>query len=87
MKVKAFIKENIMEILAIGGVIQFLIVSLLILFKAVKATDNTTIMILTSSTMIATTVLNYYFGSSKGSKDKQDKLDSINGSNNPNPSA
>lgn len=74
---KSFIKENIMEILAIGAVIQFLTVSLLILFRAVKASDNTTIMILTSSTMIATTVLNFYFGSSKGSKDKQEKLDNV----------
>lgn len=74
---KSWLKSNIMETLAIGGVIQFLVVSLLILFKVVKSTENTTIMILTSSTMIATTVLNFYFGSSKGSKDKQDKLDSI----------
>lgn len=74
---KEFVKANIMEILAIGGILQFLAVSLLILFRAVKASDNTTIMILTSSTMIATTVLNYYFGSSKGSKDKQDKLDEL----------
>lgn len=63
-----------MEILAIGGVIQFLVVSLLVLFRVVRSTENTTVMILTSSTMIATTVLNYYFGSSKGSKDKQDQL-------------
>ena len=70
-----WIKANIMEILAIGGISQFLAVSLLILFRVVRASDNTTIMILTSSTMIATTVLNFYFGSSKGSKDKQEKLD------------
>lgn len=75
---KSFIKENIMEILAIGGVIQFLLVSLLVLFKVVKSTENTTIMILTSSTMIATTVLNFYFGSSKGSKDKQAQMDKQN---------
>lgn len=71
---KDFLKRNIMEILAIGGVIQFLVVSLLVLFRVVRSTENTTVMILTSSTMIATTVLNYYFGSSKGSKDKQDQL-------------
>jgi uncharacterized membrane protein len=81
---KSFIKDNIMEILAIGGVLQFLIVSLLILFRAVKASDNTTIMILTSSTMIATTVLNFYFGSSKGSKDKQIKIDELENKKNEN---
>lgn len=72
---KTWLKINIMEMLAIGGILQFLLVSLLILFHAVKATEPTTIMILTSSTMIATTVLNFYFGSSKGSKDKQIELD------------
>lgn len=75
---KEFIKQNIMELLAIGGVLQFLFVSLLVLFRVVKANENTTIMILTSSTMIATTVLNYYFGSSKGSKDKQEQIDKMN---------
>lgn len=70
---KNILKENIMEILAIGAVLQFLLVSVLILFKVVKANENTTIMILTSSTMIVTTVLNFYFGSSKGSKDKDKK--------------
>ena len=75
---KISIKQNIMEILAIGGVLQFMVVSLLILFRAVKTTDSTTIMILTSSTMIATTVLQFYFGSSKGSKDKQVELDKKN---------
>lgn len=77
MKTTTWLKTNIMEVLAIGAVLQFLMVSLLILFKAVKATDNTTIMILTSSTMIATTVLQFYFGSSKGSKDKQSKIDEL----------
>lgn len=73
-----WLKEHIMELLAIGGVIQFLIVSLLILFRAVKTTDSTTIMILTSSTMIATTVLNFYFGSSKSSKDKDKQIQELN---------
>ena len=74
---KNWLKINIMEIIAIGGVLQFLIVSLLVLFRVVKSTENTTVMILTSSTMIATTVLNFYFGSSKGSKDKQAQIDKI----------
>ena len=77
MKTTTWLKTNIMEVLALGAVLQFLTVSLLILFKAVKATDNTTIMILTRSTMIATTVLQFYFGSSKGSKDKQSKIDEL----------
>lgn len=75
---KDYVKRNVVEILAIGGVLQFLSVCLLVLFRVVKANENTTIMILTSSTNIALTVLNYYFGSSKGSKDKQDQIDKMN---------
>jgi len=42
---KEFIKENIVELLAIGAVIQFLIVILFVLFKEVKSTETTTMMI------------------------------------------
>ena len=73
-----WLKEHIMELLAIGGVLQFLTVSLLILFRQVHTSDTTTIMILTSSTMIATTVLNFYFGSSKSSKDKDKQIAELN---------
>ena len=75
---KNWLKQNIMEILAIGGVTQFMVIVLLILFRAVKSDSVTTASILTSSTMIAYTVLNFYFGSSKGSKDKQEKMDKQN---------
>lgn len=72
---KDFFKNNIVEILAIGGVFQFLLINLLILFRAVRTSENTTIIILTSSTNVMLMVMGYYFGSSKGSKDKQTKLD------------
>lgn len=77
-----FLKENIMELMAIGALIQFFIVCLLILFKQVKASEPTTMMILTSSTGFVATVLGFYFGSSKGSKDKQDKLNGLNNEKN-----
>jgi len=70
-----WLKTNIVEILALGAVFQFLLINLLILFKAVKTSENTTIIILTSSTNVMIMVMAYYFGSSKGSKDKQTKLD------------
>jgi len=75
---KDFLKKNIVEILAIGATIQFLIVILFVLFKEVKSNETTTMMILTSSTNIVVIVLSYYFGSSKGSKDKQAELDKRN---------
>lgn len=74
---KNFFKDNIIEILAIGAVIQFLIVILFILIREVKSTETTTMMILTSSTNIVVIVLSYYFGSSKGSRDKQNKLEEL----------
>lgn len=76
-----WLKENVVEILAIGAVIQFLIVILFVLFKEVKSNETTTMMILTSSTNIVVIVLSYYFGSSKGSKDKQAKLDEMENKN------
>lgn len=74
---KDFIKQNIVEIIAIGAFVQFMVVILFVLFKDVKSNETTTMMILTSSTNIVVIVLTYYFGSSKGSKDKQDKLDAL----------
>jgi len=78
---KEVLKKNIVEILALGAVVQFLIVILFVLFREVKSNETTTMMILTSSTNIVVIVLSYYFGSSKGSRDKQVKLDELSGSN------
>ena len=72
-----YLKENIVELIALGAFIQFLIVILFVLFREVKSNDTTTMMILTSSTNIVVIVLTYYFGSSKGSKDKQIKIDEL----------
>jgi heme/copper-type cytochrome/quinol oxidase subunit 4 len=77
MNFRTWIKENIVELMALGALIQFMIVILFVLFKDVKSNETTTMMILTSSTNIVVIVLTYYFGSSKGSKDKQDKLDAL----------
>lgn len=74
---KEFLKNNIVELIALGAFIQFLIVIMFVLFRDVKSNETTTMMILTSSTNIVVIVLTYYFGSSKGSKDKQIKLDEI----------
>jgi len=77
----SWLKKNITEILAISAILQFLMVILLILFKKVLTDTSTTMIILTSSTMMVTNVLQFYFGSSKGSKDKQKKLDEISDNN------
>lgn len=67
---KHWLKENIVEILAIGALFQFLFVVMFVLFHEVKSNDTTTMMILTSSTNIVVIILSFYFGSSKSSKDK-----------------
>lgn len=74
---KNWLKEHIVELLAIVAVIQAIIIMFYVLFKEVKSTDSTTLMILTSSGNIAMLVLAFYFGSSQGSKDKQKKLDEL----------
>ena len=78
---KQYLKQNIVELLALGAVIQFLIVILFVLFKEVKSNETKTMMILTSSTNIVVIVLSYYFGLSKGSKDKQAKIDELTNNN------
>lgn len=70
-----WLKIHIAELLAIIAVAQFVIVMLCILFRVVKTNDTTTLMILTNSFTLAFTGFQYYFGSSKGSKDKQLQLD------------
>lgn len=72
---KNWLKTNIVELVAIIGVIQFVIIMLYVLFAQVKTTDSTTLMILAYSSGAGMTVIGYYFGSSKGSKDKQAVLD------------
>lgn len=75
---KPLLKDNIRELLALGAVVQFLIVNLLVLFHKVASQDATTTIILTSSTNIVVIVLSFYFGSSQSSKDKQKELSLLN---------
>lgn len=72
-----WLKDHIVELLAIVAVLQFVVVIFYVLFREVKTNDSTTLMILTTSGNIAMLVLAFYFGSSKGSKDKQDQLDKL----------
>jgi len=74
---KTWLKQNILEILAIIAVIQTIAVNFLILFRVVKSTDSITLVVVSNSANMAFLALNYFMGSSKGSKDKQEKLDKI----------
>lgn len=72
-----WLKEHIVEILAIIAVFQWVVVRFYILFTPPKVDQSTTLMILSDSSAMAMLVLAFYFGSSKGSKDKQIQLDKI----------
>jgi hypothetical protein len=72
------LSENIVSLIAMSILAFTFTIFLLILLREVKTTESTTITILASITNIAMLVIGYYFGSSKGSKDKQDKLMEIN---------
>lgn len=74
---KNWLKEHIVEVLALFICSMGIVVYLLILFRYVKTTESTTITILTSVTNLMIMVLSYYFGSSMGSKQKQAKLDDM----------
>lgn len=78
MKTTNWLKQHIVELLAVIAVAQWLIVRLYILFADSRTDQSTTLVILSDSNSIAMLVLAFYFGSSKGSKDKQAKLDEIN---------
>lgn len=77
-----WLKEHIVELLAVIAVAQWVIVRLYILFAATKSDQSTTLVILADSSAMAMLVLAFYFGSSKGSKDKQIQLDKANETNN-----
>lgn len=77
MIMKNWLKAHIVEILAIVAILQWVIVRFYILLAQTKTDQSTTLVILADSNAIAMLVLAYYFGSSKGSKDKQDKLDEL----------
>ncbi len=72
---KNWLKDHIVELLALLALAQSIVVMMYVLFREVKSSDSTTLMILSQSGNIAMLVLAYYFGSSKGSKDKQETID------------
>lgn len=74
MKNKNWLKDNIVPLLAMSIIGFSFFVFATLLLREVKSTDTVTISILETVKMILTLLIGYYFGSSKGSKDK-DKID------------
>lgn len=69
--------ENIVSIIAVLIICFSFFVFTTLLLRQVKATDTVTISILETIKTILTLLVGYYFGSSKGSKDKGKELEEI----------
>ena len=72
-----WLHKNIVPILALSFVTFTFILYMLILTHTISASDTTTTNIVNSDTNITLIIIGYYFGRSKGSKDKQEALDKI----------
>lgn len=68
------IKDHIVELLAVGIGLLCAAIYTMVLFRVVKTSESTTITILTSVTNLFLMVVSYYFGSSKGSKEKDKQI-------------
>lgn len=75
MKKKTWINENIGPLLAVIVVLFCLYIFNLVLFRQVKASDPVTISIIECLKTVIILIVGYYFGSSAGSKNKQEVLD------------
>ena len=75
---KSWLQENIGQLLAVIIVVFSLCTFLLILTHVISATENVAFLIIGSLSSLVTTIVNYFYGSSAGSKSKQASLDKIN---------
>lgn len=73
-----WLKENTAPMIALGYTSFSFIIYFLVLMRAISATENIAFLIINSITNIAMIIVGYHFGSSAGSKAKQDSLDKIN---------
>lgn len=74
---KNYLKDNIVDVLAIMLVLFIFIFELILLLSQNLDANNSVMAILRINETLATLVVGYYFGWSRGSKRKQTKLDKI----------
>lgn len=77
-KKQNWLGQNIAPILAIFFVVFTFCIFRMVLLKQVCASDAIVTSIVASLTSIITLIIGYYFGSSQGSKIKQDTIDNMN---------
>lgn len=70
-----WLKNNIAEIIAIGFFLWAGLIFRIVLLHEVKADSSVEISIIECIKGVMFLIVGYYFGSSKGSKDKQESLD------------
>ena len=68
------LSENVAAIIAIGFLLFAFSVNIMILTRNVKASDTIVSTILSNVTNIMMLIVGYYYGSSQGSKNKQEAL-------------
>lgn len=73
-----WLHENTAPVLAISYTAFSFLIYILVLTKQIQATENIAFLIINSITNIVMLIVGYYFGSSKGSKDKQELMDKMN---------
>ena len=76
-KNKNWLSDNIASIIALSFIWYTFYVFKLVLLKEVKTSESQTITIINSITNILMLIVGYYFGSSKGSKDKEQKINEL----------
>lgn len=77
MKRKDWFHDNIIGLIAMGFTLFTFVVYGIVLFKDVKATETTTITVLTSITNMELLILGFYFVSSKSNKEKDKKIEEL----------
>lgn len=73
-----WLNNNIASLLALIWTSFSLVLYIMVLTKAIVATENVAFLIINSVTNILMIIVGYFFGSSLGSKTKQATLDKMN---------
>lgn len=77
MSKKGWLSENIAPLLALLWTIFTFYTLRLVLLKEIKVAENITFLIINTISNICMIIIGYHFGSSAGSKAKQDAIDKM----------
>lgn len=72
-----WLHKNAAPVIALSYTGFSFLIYILVLTKQISATENVAFLIINSVTNIVMLIVGYYFGSSAGSKNKQDTIDKM----------